>query len=198
MQFFILAAFILCQIPDEDPIAEMRRINNYGVDSNRLERGQHEHYFLNGSLVSRQTAISAVTGIPDDSKLLRLTVIGPKEAREVVVNDFKNNPMFSQYRDKVVVQDYSPDHWAVQKVGFYTQGSPVIYLQAPNGKVLHRQDDYVGGPEGLFTALRKADPNYRREGDPDLRGGENPLVLVAVILIVGCVFILIRKDNSND
>jgi hypothetical protein len=57
------------------------------------------------------------------------------------------------------VQDYAPGNWAV-KDGFFTEGKPTIYLQAPNGKVLHRQDDYSDGAAGLATALRKADPNY--------------------------------------
>ena len=53
------------------------------------------------------------------------------------------------------------------KPGFVTSGQPTIYCQAPDGKVLHRQDDY-GGPEQLAEAARKAKPNYRPENDPNV------------------------------
>jgi hypothetical protein len=39
--------------------------------------------------------------------------------------------------------------------------------QAPDGAAKHRQDDYRG-PEKLAEAIRRADPNYRPERDPDL------------------------------
>jgi len=198
MSFLLSLLLVSFQVPDEDPIAEMRRNNNYGVDSSKLERGKHEHYFLNGNPVSKDTAIRKVSGIPDDSKLLRVTVIGAEEDRKLVVNDFKNNPIFKEFHDLVVLQDYPPEHWSVKDAGFFTEGKPVIYIQQPNGKVLHRQNDYVDGPEGLVTALRKADPNYRREGDPDLRGsGENPLVLLSLLGIAIAVVVLFKKESRD-
>lgn len=195
METILLLTMLVAQVPDEDPIAEMRRINNYGVDQSKIEKG--EKYFFNGSLVSRDTAIKKVSGIPDDSTLLRITIIGTKEQREIVVNDLKNNPAFNELREKFVVQDYPPDHWAVKDVGFYTAGSPTIYVQQPDGVVIHRQDDYSDGADGLATALRKSDPNYRREGDPDLRRTiKSSLLLFALCGAAFALIVLFRREED--
>ena len=53
--------------------------------------------------------------------------------------------------------------------GFVTTGKPTIYVQAPDGKVLHRQDDYQGGAPELAEAIRRIDPNYDPKKDFDLR-----------------------------
>lgn len=198
MQVFLMALMFLGSepVPDEDPIAEMRRINNYGVDHSKIEKG--EKYYFNGAIVSKGTAEQKVSGVPDDSTHLRITVIGSEEQRKIVLNDIRLNPEFDALRDHIVVQDYPPDHWAVQNVGFHTAGSPTIYVQLPSGKVVHRQDDYSDGAVGLATALRKADPNYRREGDPDLRRTlwSAPLLFGLGILLFG-IIILIRREKDE-
>ena len=60
------------------------------------------------------------------------------------------------------------------RVGFVTAGRPTIYVQDATGRVLHRQDDYDDGPEGLASALRELDPDYRPEADVDLRKVDVP------------------------
>jgi hypothetical protein len=190
---------LLCgqeQIPDEDPIAEMRRISNYGVDLSKIERG--ERYFFNGAQVSKGTATQKVSGVPDDSTHLRVTIIGTEEQRKIVLNDIKINPEFEILRDHIVVQDYAPDHWAVQGVGFHTAGTPTIYVQLPNGKVVHRQDDYSDGAVGLAGALRKADPNYRRDGDPDLRRTLlSTSLLFGGFMICFALLVIFRRDKDE-
>lgn len=183
-------------IPDEDPIAEMRRINNYGVDLSKIDKG--EKYYFNGSQVSKGTAEQKVSGVPDDSTHLRVTVIGTEEQRKIVLNDIRLNPEFDTLREHIVVQDYSPDHWTVQNVGFYTAGSPTIYVQLPSGRVVHRQDDYSDGAAGLATALRKADPNYRREGDPDLRRTLLSTSLLFGLGLVGFALILLFRRDTDE
>jgi hypothetical protein len=59
-----------------------------------------------------------------------------------------------------------------------TSGSPTIYLQAPDGKVLHRQDDYRPGDLG---AIRKAIARYDAKKDPDAR---RPAVAGLPLLLV--------------
>jgi hypothetical protein len=66
------------------------------------------------------------------------------------------------------IRDYDPKSWELS-CGFKTDGDPTVYCQAPSGKVLHRQDDYQGGPDALIGALRKAKANYDPKRDPDLR-----------------------------
>lgn len=194
MKYLILSAFIFAQVPDEDPIAEMRRINNYGVDQSKFDRT--EKYFFNGDRVSKTTAEKMVSGVPDDSTHLRVTIIGNDDQRKMVLNDIKIHPEFDELRNQIVVQDYPPDHWAIRDVGFHTAGSPTIYVQLPSGKVVHRQDDYSDGAEGLATALRKSDPNYRKEGDPDLRRTlSSSLLLFALCGACFAILVIFRREE---
>lgn len=148
------------------PVDPPRR--NFGLAQDKIRDG--DHYSLNGREVSKEQ-IQQVLGdskVPDDSGKLRITVIGDPNWRSVV-EDFARHPALASYKDKVVAAWYAPDHWAIARQGFVTSGRPTIYVQAPDGTVLHRQDDYQGGAEALAEALRKIDPNYRPEKDRDLR-----------------------------
>ena len=148
-------------------------ITNFGV--NRLTPHTRERYIINGIDATGEEALQALKekNFPNDKSLLRLTIIGPEAIRKQVRKDLENDPSLTGFSEKYLVQDYAPDNWAVRQ-GFFTEGQPTIYLQLPSGKVLHRQDDYVDGAAGLATALRKSDPNYAPEKDPDKR---KPLVL---------------------
>lgn len=109
-------------------------------------------------------------GIPDDTARLRLTVIGGTEAdRKHITDDLAGAPALAYWHDQLVIQSYPADEWAVARYGFATAGQPTIYVQAPDGTVLHHQDDYTDGAPGLAEAMRRADPNYRPDRDPDRR-----------------------------
>jgi hypothetical protein len=151
--------------PDEPPIrAPVRSDNNFGVDQSKL--ADQERYEVNGHPASRTEAWKLIEGkqLPDDAMKLRLTVIGPKPARETVLSDVRSSPVLTPLRDAFLLSDYEPDHWAVKDL-FFTGGTPTIYVQASDGKVLHRQDDYRG-PEKLAEAIRKA-RDYDAKKDPD-------------------------------
>ena len=143
-------------------------ITNFGV--NRLTPHTRERYIINGIDATGEQALQALQekNVPNDKHLLRLTIIGSADLRKRVRSDLENNPLLTCFSDKYLIQDYDPSNWAV-KAGFFTEGSPTIYLQSPTGKVLHRQDDYEDGAAGLATALRKADPNYTPSLDVDRR-----------------------------
>jgi len=147
-------------------------ITNFGV--NRLTPHTRERYIINGIDATGEEALQALQekNVPNDKSLLRLTIIGPEAIRKQVRKDLENDPSLTSFSEKYLIQDYAPDNWAVRQ-GFFTEGKPTIYLQLPTGKVLHRQDDYADGAIGLATALRKADPNYTPDKDPDKR---KPLV----------------------
>lgn len=142
---------------------------NFGVDQTKL--GGPEAYKINGKPVTKAQAEQAIKGgqVPDDAHKLRLTVIGPEAERKQVLADLAALPALAEWKDKLLVQAYPPDHWAVAQAGFVTSGKPTVYLQAPDGKVLHRQDDYQDGAAGLAKALRKADPDYKPDKDKDQR-----------------------------
>jgi hypothetical protein len=144
---------------------------NFGLDLKQWPCRNHRpgvEYFSTGGgwPLSRDEALALIRGDAEAGKL-HLTIIGSDADRSRVLKDLDQVPELVKCRDLLHVQDYPPDHWAVQ-CGFKTGGHPTIYLQAAGGRVLHRQDDYEG-PAGLVAALRKADPNYSPDSDPDLR-----------------------------
>ncbi|HJZ93117.1 MAG TPA: hypothetical protein VKE40_19730 [Gemmataceae bacterium] len=142
---------------DDDP--------NFGIDRERISTARH--YRLNGRDVSRDEALRVLGAIPDDTDRLRLTVVGDSELRRRVRADLDSHPALAPVRSRVSVQDYAPDHWAVADVGF----APGVTLQLPPGPdgkapVLWRMSSY-SGPDLVAGAIRKADPLYKPDRDPD-------------------------------
>jgi hypothetical protein len=160
--------------PPADPHPERRRpkvqLPPDGVQWDQIGLPDSPIYRLNGKPCSKQEAYAAIEkSLVDDSKLPWLVVIGSDEDRKKVLADLERDAALIPFRDKLRVQAYPPTHWVPQSYGFKTDGRPTIYLQAPDGTVLHRQDDYEGGAAALAEAIRKADPNYRPANDPDKR-----------------------------
>jgi len=188
------------------PVIEQDGVQNFGIVRAGLN-GSNERITLDGREITRSEAerILQAGSLNDDSGKLRLTVIGTEADRRRVLQDLQG-PL-RDIAEQCLVQDYPPDHWAVTGAGFYAAGRPTIYIQAPDGSVLHRQDDYNDGAEGLrkaFQCLRKPNPNYQPDKDRDLRrpaGGvlswlfalmTNPFrTVLSWILAAGVVFLLI-------
>ncbi len=132
---------------------------------------------INGKEVSLPRAIEALYAgnIPPYLGYLRVLVIDADASRrKMVQGELSKLP---ECKD-VVVQAIPPDHWHLKdrdgKQVFYTAGSPTIYMLAPDGEVLHRQDDYQGGVESTAGALRKARSEYDSRKDPDRRKPQPP------------------------
>jgi hypothetical protein len=184
-----------CQPPAPPPA------RNFGLVPGKIQSG--EHFYLNGHEVSRlevQRVLGAADPrIPDDAHRLHLTVIGEAAEREAVLADLKNHPALRPWHDRLAVKGYDADHWAVTRQGFRAGGRPTIYLQAPDGTVLHHQDDYQGGAENLAEALRRADPNYQPDNDPDRRRsgllGQIPWSVPAAALAAVAVLFTFRRKS---
>jgi hypothetical protein len=164
---------------------------NFGVSTDKIAK--NEVYTVNGRIISQP----AGQPIPDDSGKLHLTIIGSEAERRRVLEDLATALELAEFRDRFLVQDYPPDHWAVALCGFYSAGHPTIYLQQPSGKVLHRQDDY-DGPQRLAEALRKASATYDANRDPDLRASALSLSNIptpACILLAGFLVSLLFKKG---
>src|SRR5262249_5494651 len=116
-----------------------------GEEVERVRPGSGKHQ-LNGRDVSRQEVLEALGGPGghDDSDQLYVTVIGGEADRRQVLDDLDSAPPLAPWKGRLKVHGYEPAHWAVQDAGFKTDGRPTIYVQAPDGKVLHRQDEYRG------------------------------------------------------
>lgn len=180
---------------------EPRRELNFGVDRSKLHDGAR--YQLNGRDVSRREAHRSLEkGIADDSGKLRLTVIGSPEERSRVLQDVP-----AELEDKVNVWSVAPDHWSMKDnvTGapiYVTSGHPTVYLQAPDGKVLHRQDGYQPGD---MQAIRKA-AGYDPSKDPDVRrpasGSSLPLQLlggggVALVVLLALQHLIHASRNIH-
>lgn len=139
-----------------------------GIDFTKISSKQR--ILHGGKEITKDKALQLIEDVgkdvPDDRALMRLTVIGDETTRKQVLDDLNANPALAAFKNQLVVQSYAPDHWAVARSGFKTQGNPVIYVQDFSGKVLHRQEEYRGA-EKLAEAIRKADPTYDASKDPD-------------------------------
>lgn len=173
-------------------------IPNYGVDYAKINPG--EHYRVNGRPVSGPAAAFAGADpkLPCDADKLRLTAIGTEQDCKAVKDDYEKHPALAQARQTTLLQCYRPDARMIAGLGFVTTGRPTIYLQKPDGTVLHRQDDYVGGADKLAEAIRKADANYDARRDPNLTRPFSPAaypewIWYAAIAVIAFAFI--RRGN---
>lgn len=173
---------------------------NFGIESDRIASAPA--YSISGKEATRGEvldALRATANVPDDSALLRLTIIGPDDGRARVSQDLESSPDLAPWRGKLIVKSYPPNHWAVARTGFVTGGNPTVYVQLPSGEVIHRQDDYSDGPAGLAAALRRVDPNYHPEQDQDARKSDPLAPLKSIppwgagVASAGLLFALTRR-----
>lgn len=172
---------------------------NHGVDINRVP--QNKAYFHNGREVTLRK-VEQLFGegkLEDDSSRFDLTIVGDSAFRDRVIRDINENPKLKELLKFINVQDYSPDHWAVKTTGM-AEG---ITLQEADdaqgrGKVVWRMRKYEG-PEQLFTALRKVDPNYDPKRDPDPLAknepGQNNLIYIILAAVAG--YFVLRKQEPT-
>jgi len=139
---------------------------NFGLDKQKIQESEEGPHVLNGKTVSREELLEAIgkPQLPNDAGWLCLTAIGSAAETAPVLADFASSPALATWRDKIKLKAFEPGHWAMQP-GFVTTGHPGIYLEAPDGKVLYRWDDYPGA-EALAEVLRVKDPNYDPSRDP--------------------------------
>lgn len=163
-------------------------VENFGVRQDKLPR--RDGFSSNGRPITQAEAERALKcggGFSDDSGKWRLTIIGPTKAkRDQVVSDLQTHPALAAWKDRLCVQSYAPTDWAVTGVNLPRGGDPTIVVQgAPdaNGKavVLHCQNDYDDGADGLAKALRVADPNFNSRSVPDLRKMDAPPVPAPIL-----------------
>jgi hypothetical protein len=150
------------------------KVENFGTVPDKIPT--EEGYWINGRRVTAlegKAAVEKGASLIDDSKKQRLTVVGTEVECKAVLADLAVHPVLAAWKDKLLVQSYRPDDWAIQGVGFPIDGKPTIVIQGPpdeqgRGAVLSHQRSYDQGAEGLARALRQADPSYDPAKDPDL------------------------------
>jgi hypothetical protein len=197
--------FKLKHAPKQGPIEQ--DIPNFGVVNSELQSNTNgSRYEISGRQASREEVVQAIEkGLPDDAGKFRLTVIGADAERKRFEDDWKaaGEVALTALKNRCLLWSVPADHWSVKEVGFKTDGHPTVYLQAPDGKVLHRQDDYHG--PGDFQAIRKAVDSYDAKKDPDRRKvvdvpglpSVSPVVWVGVILgVLVLLSLLPRKSEA--
>lgn len=126
--------------------------------------GGEQGYWRNGERVTRDDVLHDIQSrIPDAAHMRRITVIGKETDRKAAV-DIIGSPSWA------VVRVYDPDDWYVAWQGFVRTGAPTVYIQEPDGTVLHRQDNL----DGLKQAVARSSPDYDPAKDPDLRNPHKP------------------------
>lgn len=177
-------------------------VENHGVDLSKL--GQHKQYRMcrgkNSACepVTEAEAYEAITsGLPDDARKVRLTLIGTPEARARAEKDLAELPELADLREKCLIWSASPDDWHIQGAGFRLPepGRCMVYAQAAaepgakGAKVLYR-DEYAGPQD--FQAIRQKLPDYDPKKDPgrSTPGSVNQIPPAAIGLGVLAVLVL--------
>lgn len=189
---------------------EKPRIPPDGVIADKIAPDGQSHYSIGGLSANRADALRAIetaSGIPDDRAKTRLIVIGTEVGRKKVIDDLARDPLFTFWRDKLVVLQYPPNHDAIAADRGFVQplgDNPVIQAQGPDGTVYWRQETYTGAPE-LAKALRDKVPGYDPLKDPHppdkaktpTAGEEPPVGLIGAWLSsLGCPLVTLLMGGG--
>lgn len=184
-----------CAPPISPPTGSRKQagvMQDFGMDWSKIGKGG---YAINGQNCSKEKAYQAVQqGLPDDANKLRFTVIGQQTERGPVIKDLASFPDVAQ---RVLPWSVDKNHWSLKdnvtgEPLFETSGKPTIYLQAPDGEVLYRENDYRGFQD--FEAIRKAIKDYDARKDPGRGGASKPFAwdeIPAPVWVGGAVLGLI-------
>lgn len=192
------------QVEAQAPAQE--REQNFGVEWEKIKQGSLDK---RGTPISEAESMAFANGSHDYAKkVFRLVVIGTKEEREPVRLAYEK--MQATEREAMVPWFVSADHWSLKdnetgNAMFETKGHPTVYLLAPDGACLHRQDDWTG--DGDIDAIRKGMKKYDPKKDADLRktpvivprplrsmfGNISPAALLGCVGLAGGLFLFSRK-----
>jgi hypothetical protein len=127
-----------------------------------------ESYSIGGEEVSRDEAMRAIIGADlDDHGHPHLTFVGAAEELGRAKADWDTNHGLAPFKTKYRVQFYTPENWAIAPAFGYKLEGFTVYEQKPSGVVDLRMRGPYAGADSLATALRKPDPNYDPNKDPD-------------------------------
>jgi hypothetical protein len=140
----------------------------FGVDWSKIGEGDIDS---KGNKISPWAAFNFASGDHTYTKgQCRLVCIGTPAEREPVLKAFNSLP--ADEKEKLSPWFVAADHWSLKETDsgtllFETGGKPTVYVLAPDGAVLHRQDGWDA--EDDIAAIRKGLKKYDPKRDPDLR-----------------------------
>jgi len=139
---------------------------NFGIVEDRIPR--EVRYEVNGVEWPRRRVFEAFgSPLSDDRDRLFVTAVGDAAMRDRVKRDFDGE--LEEWQSRVHLNAYAPDHWMVRAIGL-RPGVTVQGAARSDGRsvVLARLRKYeAGDAPALAGALRRADPNYRPDLDPE-------------------------------
>lgn len=141
---------------------------NFGVDWPRIVNRKYDG--KDGKITLVEAMDFAKGSYEDTRKNFRLVVIGTPGERGPVATALAALP--AEEKDKLATWFVSADHWSLKDSDgggqrFETGGHPTVYLLAPDGAVIHRQDGWTSQDD--VDAIRKGLKKYDPKRDPDLR-----------------------------
>jgi hypothetical protein len=190
-------------------------VQNFGVDISKLKNdGGEPEYTINGVTVTKKEAYAAMQNksLTDDSKLPWVTAIGSATDCVKVWNALTSTGLAG----KVRYQSYRTEDPIAKSimfnVGFKPEGSPQVVVQKPAGEVTLRQSSW-SNPETLVAAVRKADPSYDPNKDPDGKppmpappgpiklpdmssGGFTLLALLAMGAVMAIIYVMQQRKQA--
>ncbi len=153
-----------CHRPAEPP-APLPAAHNFGVDTSQLRTSLTPRYRLCGFPVNREVALKAIEDkkVPDRSTQRWITACGGSEGQRKQLLDALPQDVKAASR----VQSYPHNHWALRP-GFACKADvPTLYVQRPDGGVIHRHEGVEITPQ-LISALREPSPKWDPSKAPDL------------------------------
>ena len=139
---------------------------NHGLCPEWLGNRGPEVIYHGSQKVTLNEALQSIESVPDYRAKPQATIWAKGDVGKATMEQVKA----AGIQDAFYWTVRDPDHWHAKdrdgQRAFRTDGNPSIYIQAPNGKPLHSSHRPLTGVE--MAALRKADPNYSPDKDPDV------------------------------
>lgn len=145
----------------------------FGVDWDKIADRKYDD---KAHKISLAEALDFAKGDYADFKTnLRLVIIGTPAERAPFEAAYDALPIAE--RDKLSLWTCAADHWSLRdsdggELRFVADGKPTVYLLAPDGEPIHRQDG--GTPQEAIEAIRAGKKKYDPKRDPDLRKNPDP------------------------
>jgi hypothetical protein len=184
--------------PSPRPTANME---NFGLDLDKIGPCEAVCYYHRGVPIGREEAWGAVSAggkLPDDRTKPWLVVIGQEPDRKRYLESFEAK-VEPELRAKLRVCSLAPDDYRLRDTStneplYVTTGTPTVYCQAPDGKVLHRQDAFDPKVDD-FQEIRKA-VGYESKKDPDLRLQAGGSLLLWILVGIAVLWWLARDKEQ--
>src|SRR5262249_8549219 len=116
-----------CQRPTAGGPPPEALLQNFGLDLSKING--EPAYSINGQKATAAQVWQAVRAggtLVDDGKKWRLTVAGTPEDCRRVLDDLAAHPSLAAWRDRLLVQAYRPEAWALAGVNFPRGGRPTV------------------------------------------------------------------------